>query len=198
MPALPDDQPPGWLVDFFNWLFAADGSRDYNRLPPLADILRVLLWAVVIALLLWTLWYYRHWLATLPSGHQRLKKPVTHVAGLDIRQASLPSNLAECILAALDRGDAREALSLLYRATLSRLAGKGDIPMLAGATESEVLQRCRELHEDKTGVAILATLTPLWISTAWAHRPPPEQQIRLLLQQWSGHFDDSKHRQEAV
>ena len=198
MEALPDDQPPGWLVDFFNWLFDADGSRDYNSLPSLADILRVLLWSVVIALLLWTLWYYRHWLATLPSGHQRLKKPVTHVAGLDIRQASLPSNLAECILAALDRGDAREALSLLYRATLSRLAGKGDIPMLAGATESEVLQRCRELHEDKTGVAILATLTPLWISTAWAHRPPPEQQIRLLLQQWSGHFDDSKHRQEAV
>ena len=195
MEALPDDQPPSWLKDFFEWLFDADGTRDYNSLPSLADILRILLWAVVIALVLWTLWYYRHWLAALPTGRQSLKKPVTHIAGLDIRQASLPSNLAQGVLAALDRGNAREALSLLYRATLSRLAGKGDIPVLAGATEAEILQRCHEMHEDKAGVAILAALTPLWISTAWAHRPPPAEQIRSLLQQWTSHFSDNKHKQ---
>lgn len=198
MEALPDDQPPNWLVDFFKWMFDADGTRDYNNLPSLADILRILLWSAVIALTLWTLWYYRHWLAALPTGHQRGKKPVTHIAGLDIRQASLPSNLAQGVIAALDSGNAREALSLLYRATLSRLAGTGDIHVLAGATETEVLKRCRDLHEDKTGVAILAALTPLWISTAWAHRPPPADQVRLLLQQWTSHFGESKYRQETA
>ncbi len=198
MEALPDEQEPNWLTDFVRWLFDADGTRDYNSLPSLADILRFLLWSAVIALTLWTLWYYRHWLAALPAAPQRLKKPVTHVAGLDIRQTSLPPNLSECVLVALEHGNARDALSLLYRATLSRLASTGDMPALAGATETEVLKYCRGLHEDKVGVAILATLTPLWISTAWAHRPPPTEQIRLLLQQWNSHFGDLKHSREPA
>ena len=198
MEALPEEQPPSWLVDFFKWLFDADGTRDYSSLPSLADIFRVLLWSVVIALILWTLWYYRHWLAALPVGQPRLKKPVTHVAGLDIRRTSLPANISDCVLAALDRGDSRDALSLLYRATLSHLAGSGDLPVLAGATETEVLQRCRDLHKDRTGVTLLAALTPLWISTAWAHRPPPPEQIRVLLQQWSSHFSDREYRQEQA
>lgn len=198
MEALPEDQQPEWLVDFFKWLFDAGGTRDYSSLPSLADILRILLWSAVIALALWTLWYYRHWLAALPVGHQRLRKPVTHIAGLDIRQASLPANLSESVFAALDRGDAREALSLLYRATLSRLASNGDIPVLAGATETEVLQHCRNTHDDKVGVAILAALTPLWISTAWAHRPPAAEQIRLLVHQWNSHFANSPPPQEPA
>jgi hypothetical protein len=177
-----------WLVKLLKWLFDEEGQRDYNNLPSLSDIFRVLLWAVAISLLLWVLWHYRRWLASLPARRRRQPTRLTHISGLDIRPESLPEDIPASMLSTLDQGNVREALSLLYRATLSRLAAQMHVVLLPGATEQEVLLRFHQQHPDHTGVALLDRITPLWISTAWAHRPPQQDELRDLIGRWSAHF----------
>ena len=177
-----------WLEDLLKWLFDDEGQRDYSSQPSLADIFRVLLWAVAISLLLWVLWHYRRWLASLPARRRQQSAPLTHISGLDIRPESLPEDIPASMLGTLDQGNVREALSLLYRATLSRLAAQMHIALLPGATEQEVLQRFHHQHPDRAGVALLDQITPLWISAAWAHRPPQQEELRELIHRWSAHF----------
>ena len=180
-----------WLYRLLSWLFdgaSNRGDRDSSSLPSLADILRILLWSVAISLLLWTLWHYRRWLASLPARWRPASRPVTHIAGLDIRRESLPDNLDQAVMAEAQRGNYREALSLLYRGTLSRLACAAEFAVLPGATESEVLAYCRESHPDLPGVVLLGEVTDLWIKAAWGHRFPDLEQIQQLNQRWHNHF----------
>ncbi|MFN3713406.1 MAG: DUF4129 domain-containing protein [Alcanivoracaceae bacterium] len=178
------------LLRIMRWLF----ERDVSATPreshwSLAGLLRALLWVLVISAVLYGLWHYRRWLASLPARWRPAPPPVTHIGGLDIRPESLPDDIAADVMEHIHSGDLRQAVSLLYRATLSRLASDGQMLLLPGATEQEALQHCRDQHQDRAGVALLATITPLWISTAWAHRPPAADSLRTLVQHWSDHFD---------
>ncbi|MCC1497668.1 DUF4129 domain-containing protein [Alcanivorax sp. 1008] len=179
-----------WLYRLLSWLFDGTGgvTRDGSSLPSLAEILRIALWSVAISLLLWTLWHYRHWLASLPRRWQPSPPPVTHIAGLDIRRESLPDDLQQAVIKEAQRGNYRQALSLLYRGTLSHLANTADFSVLPGATESEVLEYCRHTHTDRPGVLLLGEITALWMDVAWAHRLPDAEQIMQLSQRWQHHF----------
>jgi hypothetical protein len=178
------------LTRLLRWLF----DRDFNPDPresswSLADLLRILLWSLVISLLLYVLWHYRRWLAGLPARWRPAPPPPTHIGGLDIRPESLPDRVAAEVLHHISEGDLRQAISLLYRATLSRLAADGQLQLPPGTTEQEALRECHAQHRDRAGVALLATITPLWIDTAWAHRPPEADTLITLTGHWSRHFD---------
>ena len=181
----------GWLYRLLRWLFGGAGNMSDNSdssLPSLAEIIRIVLWSVAISLLLWTLWHYRRWLASLPGRWRPTARPLTHIAGLDIRRESLPDNLDQAVMAAAEGGNYRQALSLLYRGTLSHLASHAEFNVLPGATESEVLKSCQQSHPDHVGVDLLSDITALWINVAWAHRPLTTEQIRQLNLRWQNHF----------
>jgi hypothetical protein len=202
------------IFDWIASLFDGDdkkedekGSNNDFELPTLAEIFRFIVWVIVVSVVIWLTMNARRWLKLI-DRKKRYNPRATHVAGLDIRPESLPDDVTAHALAALDQGNLRDALSLLYRATLSTLLSRIDADITPGATESECL-RAVQIAQQKTsaqisqiantsnpevapvhaslddaGVLFLQTLTPLWISTAWAHRPPEHKSIRDLAFQW--------------
>ena len=218
-----DENALAFWERIFNWISSLFDSneKDHERkdsgdfeLPTLAEIFRFLIWVVVASLTIWVAINVRRWL-TLIERKKRYRPRATHVAGLDIRPESLPDDVAAHALAALEQDNLRDALSLLYRATLSKLLGSIDTDLAPGATESECLralqialqasnttlteQPPRRSTNNHPGFLFLQTLTPLWISTAWAHRPPAREEIRALALQWRQLFEQqaSLHKHGA-
>lgn len=226
-----DENASAFWERIFDWIATLfDGSdKDAEKkdssdveLPTLAEIFRFAIWVIVASLAIWVAMNARRWL-TLIERKQRYRPRATHVAGLDIRPESLPDDVAAHALTALDLGNRRDALSLLYRATLSKLLSSIDTDLAPGATESECLRSLQTALQKKLpqapqtinttsaeqpplhsannhpGFAFLKTLTPLWISTAWAHRPPEQEEIRALALQWRQLFEQqvSQHKQGA-
>ena len=185
---------------FLDWLLKAlFGSEsqaeksDGFEFPTLAETLRFVLWVLAVSLLLWIILNGRKWLIKLRPTTSTLPRH-TSVAGLDIRPESLPPDISQSALDALANNNPREALSLLYRATLSRLFSEYPITLTVGATETECLRAVRsatstQSDQEHAGVAYLGNITPMWISTAWAHRPPPKDEIKQAVIAWQNTFD---------
>lgn len=156
------------------------------------DLFRVLLWALVISLLVWLLWHYRHWLAQLRlPGPSATARP-THIQGLDIRRSSLPDNVADSATALLARRDYRQLLSLLLRSSLSRLLDRQAVTLPAGATEQECLATLRQHHHDSTGIQLLSEIVHHWLTVAWGHQSADATALTRLLQRWRAHFEDAQ------
>ena len=201
-----DDAESGdkdWLVDLLEWLFSLEPGEGENAgaswLPDLATLVRVLLWAAVISLVVWLVLRYRHWLSELvmPAGPGENKARPMHLAGLEIAEHTLPADVASAALEALARDQRREALSLLYRGTLSRLVNDIHVTLEPGATEQECLQAFTTASPSHSGVRLLARLTPDWISTAWAHRPPESQAVEALAYAWRDTFAEPAEASHA-
>ena len=111
----PDDAPPkaqdapdlAWLRSLVRWM-----SETGRWLVWLAGAIAVALLAV----------YLKRWLALRgdADGARTLALP-SHVGDLDIRPDSLPDDIGAAVRALWQRGEARAALSLLYRGALSAL-----------------------------------------------------------------------------
>ena len=188
------DDSESWLsklLKYFIEQWFGDGEQadaDGIDLPSLADVFRFLLWVIVVSLLIWLAIKAPGWLRQLPDTRRR-SRPRTHLAGLDIRPESLPDDLQSAVNQALRQHKHREALSLLYRASLARLVSLIPDGLAAGATETECLRALQSSQGAHPGVQFLARLTPVWISTAWAHRPPSEADISALARAWQQAFD---------
>jgi hypothetical protein len=181
-----------WLQDLIDW-WQTEGEPE--RAPDtqaddllwLADAVRILMWVLAVSLVLWLVWHYRDWLREVLPGPAR-PRPATEVAGLDIRPESLPDDIPTAVRRALADGNQRAALGLLYRATLSNLVQRRHLPLHRGTTEQECLQLLREQLHDQQALQLMEQLTPLWIETAWAHRPADRSQVEACLEQWQRTF----------
>ena len=114
----------------------------------LNDMSRFLLWGIVIVLVALALVSARH-LVQLRSFQRRAKaeSAVSHVRDLDVRPESLPDDVGAAAWALWQAGKVPEALSLLYRGTLSRLIHRFRVPVTASATEGECLDLARSRLE---------------------------------------------------
>jgi hypothetical protein len=109
--------------------------------------------------------------------------------GLSIAPDSLPDDVVGTALAWLEQGHTREALALLYRATLSQLVHHHGLRLPAGATEADVLRRTRSALAGSAH-AYLSDLIRAWIDLAYAERQLPTDRLRALIQSHPGHFPD--------
>ena len=85
---------------------------------------------------------------------------------------------------ALKAGDIRGALAILMRAALAAILARYPVALAAGSTEQQCLRTLQQHHGDPLPIAYLQRLTQAWISTAWAHRPVSDEQVRTLMQHW--------------
>lgn len=147
-------------------------------------LLWTIFWALFIALALWLILKVANQFGL--RGHSTRNRPVipTHVAGLDIRKRSLPKNLNRAVDDALKAGDIRGALAILMRAALAGILARYPVALAAGSTEQQCLRTLQQHHGDPLPIAYLQRLTQAWISTAWAHRPVSDEQVRTLIQHW--------------
>ena len=122
-PDKPQSSDVPWLLNFLEWV---------------ANASRVFVWVVGGLALAFLLVGLRHWVrvrgeavalqnATLPS----------HVSRLDIRPQSLPRHVGDVAAALWQKGEHRQALSLLYRGVLSSLVHQHGVAIATASTEDE-------------------------------------------------------------
>lgn len=103
----------------------------------------------------------------------------SHVRDLDIRPESLPRDVGAAARALWEQGEARAALALLYRGTLSRLVHLHGVPIVESSTEGDCLRLC----EPRVGAeprAYVAALLPLWQRLVYGHQAPAGEQVLAL------------------
>lgn len=113
--------------------------------------------------------------------------PPAELAGFDIRPQSLPDNVADAALKLLHQGDARSALSLLFRGSLSRLAHVDQVPFVRGDTEGDCLWRVHEHAPTHSG--FVTHLLDCWQRLAYAHQSIDGSEVELLCRGWTREFD---------
>ena len=175
-----------WLARLLRALSGAAETLGF-----LAELVMWLAAAAAAGLLV--IWILRH----LPRGwrpRRRDKKAAREIPqtlmGLDVRPESLPGDPAAAALALWQAGRAREALSLLYRASLAALVDRHGLRLPASATEGDCLRAVRamagRLGADTTD--FFAALTRLWQAAAYAHREPAPADMENACGRWPHHF----------
>lgn len=158
----------------------------------LAPVLVALAWvagAVLLILLISHLFSSR--VKSSRSGSRKgAKERPAEAFGLDLRQESLPTDLAGEALALWNRGRLREALSLLYRGALVHLVDAEELDILPSDTEHDCVERVHALDgSNKAGKArFFEQLTGAWLHSAWGARPPAQEAGSAWCASWSQHF----------
>jgi Domain of unknown function (DUF4129) len=172
---------PQWIIDFLVWLEKLVGTGD--GLSGVAVWLKVLLVALFAGLLFYLLRRYRGPLSRL--GRSRVRaKPAEILFGLDVTPESLPEDVPAQVMLLWERGANREALSLLYRASLSRLIDRYQLAFHASHTEAECASLVRA-HGIESLSGYFWELTQVWRRLAYGHRLPPGDTVRNLCASWT-------------
>lgn len=181
----PDAEPfnfPQWLSDIV--------VRVAKVLKTIADAIaalgRVGSWLLILCAVLAILWLL-HRVAPALGITQASRPTPAELAGFDIRPQSLPDDLATAALALAKHGDARGALSLLFRGSLSRLAHRHQVTFSRGDTEGDCLSRTRAQAPQRA--AYLARLLGNWQRLAYAHQTIPLAEIETLCAGWRQEFE---------
>jgi len=176
-----------WLEDLlekmFKNLFGSDPSSALK-------IFEIIIWLVVAGLIVWLVNKYSHWLSwiNMPSRAKQKNHSIPNkILGMEMNKESLPDDVLTTFSDLINAKQYREALSLLYRATLSAIVHRGDIEIPSSATEQE----CSNMVAHKRGEnesKFFKSLTHAWIMLAYADREPSLETLSSLRDGWSKHY----------
>jgi succinate dehydrogenase hydrophobic anchor subunit len=169
----------------------ADLAQLWKSVDGVALFFEVLLWTILFSLLAWLLWRYRDWLNAF-AGRLRMPQVRRYQApeqlfGLEVAPQSLPNDIAGEVERLWDE-QPRAALSLLYRALLSRLLHEQQLALKSSDTEGEVLQQVHALQQAELS-QFSQTLTRHWQNLAYGHQQPPAALKDELCTGWRQLFE---------
>jgi hypothetical protein len=173
-----------WLNKLIDWL-AGD-------IVWLAGIFKGLIWigaGVLIATAAWLIWRQSRWYerhgGRIKSQHS--KEAPVELFGMNLADQGLAGDISSQIEYLLLDGKKREALSLLYRATLYRLLHERGVEINSGHTEREcvrIVDRERPTDESTFFTRLMRT----WLRLAYGHQAPTSEAIASLSQEWQQLF----------
>lgn len=172
-------------TEFWSQLFESLTKISGFLVPFMARYGELLLWCgvgILIAIFLLKYAKLRNWLDRLPGRDEDDTAPET-LFGLDLAPTSLPDRIDLACRQLLDDGKKLEAISLLYRATLSLLVHRLHLPLRASFTEGECCLRVRQ-DRPESEAAFFFELCSLWMRLAFGHRDPEIEACRDLLTRW--------------
>ncbi len=176
-----------WLENFFG------GIRDFVGL--FLGGFEILFWLLIGAVIAFVIYRFRDALSAIVIPRkQKVEKQQTEVLfGLDVRQESLPDNITEEVDKLWQQGQHREALGLLYRATLSGLIYTYSFEFFDGYTEQECVDVVSQRSNERLS-SYVKQLTRVWQLIAYAHQTPDSSEVQYLCSQWSGFFvNEAQH-----
>jgi len=150
----------------------------------LAESIRLLAWLILAGLTAFVLVRLHAWLR-LRGERQAANNttaPPVHLDILDIRPDSLPADIGGQAAALWQRGEARAALSLLYRGALACLMQHG-VPIRAACTETQCLHLAA-LHLSPAGLQFFTAVVQAWQGLAWGDQAPSESEMLALCSQF--------------
>ena len=185
----PNEDDDKTLLELLGKLFKL--TELWDSVDGVALFFEVLLWALLFSLIAWLLWRYRDWLSAfagrlrLPQPHKQ--PPPEQLFGLEVAPQSLPADIPGEVERLWDE-QPRAALSLLYRALLSRMLHEQHLPLQSSHTEAEVLQLVQTLQQ-KDLQHFSQALTRHWQNLAYGHRLPPAALKQGLCNAWRRLFE---------
>lgn len=187
----PDEEEKDEDNAFIEWLINFLKKTENDTGIGIATGLEILLWAVVIALIFWVAFRYRHWLAAqfvrVKAAPEARKKPAT-LFGMAITRESLPADISSAALQLLQQQDTRAAIALLYRACLYRLIFVG-VDIEDGHTENECVTLMRAYFSTQqnttTQIDYFSQLSAIWQRLAYGHLAPDQHIAEQLCSQWN-------------
>ena len=154
-------------------------------LEVMARALRGLAWVAGIFIAAFILYHVAKQVRLRSQARSRLARP-DFLFGLDVRPESLPDDVSAAADALLRKGALREALSLLYRASLVRFMDEG-VEFRLSDTEGDCLRRLgRGIAPQRR--AYFERLVAAWRLLAYAHRAIDAAEALSLAQEWRRHF----------
>jgi hypothetical protein len=175
-PELPKDSPP-WIVSLFQFL-AQSGS--------------LVIWvAGAIGFAIAAVWVYRLLKSRQSAPRVTPAQGISRVQDLDIDPNSLPADVGAAALSLLQAGRTREALSLLYRGSLSRVVHRFAVAVGESFTEGEALRAVGQ-RLDRPRVQYFAALVALWQRVVYAAEAPAPESIAALCREFAPTFDGAQ------
>jgi hypothetical protein len=142
-----------------------------------------------VGLLLYLLRRYRGPLSRLGRRKPEIVAPQV-LFGLDVTPQSLPPDVPLEVMRIWSKGSYREALSLLYRASLSRLIDKYELAFRASHTEAECAALVKTCGIDSLS-DYFWQLTNVWRRLAYGHQTPASEIVEGLCDGWSRELSDA-------
>jgi hypothetical protein len=181
----PDPSIPPWLQ-----VLADLAERLADGVTTLGRVFEVALWIVAACTVAYLVYRYRRGLAG-SLEYVRSGKPDTEspeipevLFGMDVTRESLPQDVAGAARKLWDDQQPRDAVSLLYRASLSRLMHSHRCPFASGDTEEECLRRVEQLGKNRLS-RFMADLTRQWQRIAYGHRKLSQDDFESLCSHWT-------------
>jgi len=146
----------------------------------------VLFYAVITGLCVlvaWLIWKNREFFMRRDRAGKAAPTGPRTLMGMDVAPDSLPADIAAAARARWEAGDARGALSLLYRGALSWLIHSAHAPVRDGDTEGDCLRHANAITEPVRR-EYFAVLTGQWVTVAYAQRVPAVLEVERLLASW--------------
>ncbi len=172
-------------AEFWKQLFTYLEEISKNIAPLMARYGEFLLWCCAGGIMGFFLFKYsklRQWLDWRFTGQRDSAAPEI-LFGLDLRPESLPERIDTACLQLLEEGHKREALSLLYRGTLSILVNRRHLAIRSSFTEDECCIEVRKNRPAKES-GFFTDLTSMWVFLAFGHRDPDLEACRNLVNRW--------------
>jgi hypothetical protein len=139
---------------------------------------------LLVAYLLWRLPRWLPWVRRAI----RQEAPLPEIVEQPVAEAApLPDDVPTAVSALWREGRQRDALALLYRASVARLSARLDTPFPPGATEADCLRRARRL-EDVEARSSFNEVVRTWQRAAYARQFPESEAFAALLSTWSQRF----------
>jgi len=139
------------------------------------------LWAFVGVLVVILLLTTRRWLPWLRgSGRRRREKEATPVQEDAITLPDVvPPDVATRARALWQQGRPRQALALLYRASVESMSERAQVSLPPGATEAQCLRAARRMPDEGDRTAF-ARVVRVWQYAAYAGRLPDDAEFDAL------------------
>ncbi len=139
------------------------------------------LWILVAALVVVLVLTRRSWLPWLRDLRvPRIDRPSPIEREAQVEAEPLPLDVMARARALWTQGQSRQALSLLYRASVAAMTDQTGALLVPGATESECLRASRALA-DAEDRAAFARMVRIWQYAAYAERLPGAEDFESLL-----------------
>ena len=147
------------------------------------------LWILAAILLALVLWRLPRWLPWV-RAQLREAAPLPELQEAEVREAEpLPDDVPAVARSLWREGRQRDALALLYRASVERLSARLGVPFPPGATEADCLRRARRLEDEEARGSFTAVVRT-WQRAAYARQFPADGDFESLLSRWAQRFPE--------
>jgi|GEM_PF-302201 len=175
-------------------LFDDKTQKDDSHLPnsllgAVAFGAEILIWIIVALSIIFALYFLVKYLkpheASRPESAPDMIAPPVYEAVEPVRHIALPDDIVAAAMAAWQRGEHTESLSLLYRGTIRGLARGYRIEVAPSMTARQSIQMVREAGGP---VEFIGELAAAWTQLVYAGRTIADEDAARLFASWKDHF----------